>query len=170
MSREDERRFSTADLARSAGDEHAQDMGADMAARMHDSRQIVEDEHVTRADSAMDAPLRDSRRSMEADSMSRTGGDVASAEPLAALFHGPMADEFRQRWDAIQIGFVDDPRAAVRNADELVAHVLRSLAGSFADQRSQIEAGLGEGEHANTENMRIALQRYRSFFQRLLSL
>jgi hypothetical protein len=95
---------------------------------------------------------------------------TTGAEPLAALFQGPMADEFRHRWDAIQIGFVDDPRAAVRNADELVAHVLRSLAESFADQRSQIESGLGEGEQGNTENMRIALQRYRSFFQRLLSL
>ena len=94
----------------------------------------------------------------------------AGAEPLAALFQGPHAEEFRRRWDAIQIGFVDDPRAAVRNADELVAQVLRTLAESFADQRSRIESTLGEGEHANTEAMRVALQRYRSFFQRLLSL
>jgi hypothetical protein len=92
------------------------------------------------------------------------------AEPLAALFQGPMADEFRHRWDAIQIGFVDDPRAAVRNADELVAQVMRSLAETFSNQRSRIEAAMGEGEKADTEAMRIALQRYRSFFQRLLSL
>lgn len=170
MSREDERRFSTADLARSTGDEHAQEMGADMAAHVHDPQRSLGEEHMARAESAMDAPLHDARRGMGDESMSRPGGGMAGAEPLAALFQGPMADEFRQRWDTIQIGFVDDPRAAVRNADELVAQVLRSLAESFADQRSQIESGLGEGEHANTENMRIALQRYRSFFQRLLSL
>ena len=100
-----------------------------------------------------------------------TGHDHAMhSEPLAALFQGPMAEEFRHRWDTIQIGFVDDPRAAVRNADELVAQVLHTLAGSFAEQRSHIESALGGEGQGNTENMRIALQRYRSFFQRLLSL
>ena len=83
-----------------------------------------------------------------------------------------MAADFRRRWDAIQIAFVDDPQAAVRNADELVAEVLRALAESFARQRSEIESGLGgqRQQQADTEHMRIALQRYRSFFQRLLSL
>ncbi|HEX7888666.1 MAG TPA: hypothetical protein VF522_04835 [Ramlibacter sp.] len=100
----------------------------------------------------------------------RPGDGGMHAEPLAALFQGQAAEEFRRRWDAIQIGFVDDPRAAVQNADELVAQVLRSLAESFSQQRSEIESGIGSGDQANTENMRIALQRYRSFFQRLLSL
>ena len=170
MSREDERRFSTADFARSAEDEHAQDMGADMGAHMHDARRVTGDEPTSRTGADMGTPLQDAKRGMGDESMSRQPSAMAGAEPLAALFQGPMADEFRHRWDTIQIGFVDDPRAAVRNADELVAQVLRSLAESFADQRSQIESGLGDGEHADTENMRIALQRYRSFFQRLLSL
>ena len=91
-------------------------------------------------------------------------------EPLAALFPPEAADDFRRRWDTIQIGFVDDPRAAVQNADELVANVLRSLASSFADQRSQIENRVGQDGAGNTEEMRVALQRYRSFFQRLLTL
>jgi hypothetical protein len=112
----------------------------------------------------------DFARSAEQEQLQRQDAGQGRAEPLAALFQGPLADEFRHRWDSVQSSFVDDPRAAVRNADELVAQVLRSLAESFADQRSQIEAGIGEGEHANTEAMRIALQRYRSFFQRLLSL
>jgi hypothetical protein len=150
MSREDERRLGTADLARAGEPEHTRD-----PERM--------------------------REPMERTAMERTAQDLGSehmqhreqgrpSEPLAALFQGPMAEDFRHRWDAIQIGFVDDPRAAVRNADELVAQVLRALAVSFAEQRSQIEAGLGAQQQADTENMRIALQRYRSFFQRLLSL
>lgn len=104
----------------------------------------------------------------EADSPA--GDRAVHAEPLAALFQPEAADDFRRRWDAIQIGFVDDPRAAVRNADELVAQVLRTLAESFAAQRADMDAGLGPDRQPNTENMRLALQRYRSFFQRLLTL
>jgi len=91
-------------------------------------------------------------------------------EALAALFLAPVAEDFRRRWDAVQIGFVDDPRQAVRSADELVAQVMSSLAETFAEQRAGIEAGVDPGDQANTENLRVALQRYRSFFQRLLSL
>ncbi|HYJ99429.1 MAG TPA: hypothetical protein VEX14_15325 [Burkholderiaceae bacterium] len=89
-------------------------------------------------------------------------------EPLAPLFHADVAQGFRARWDTVQIGFVDDPRQAVQQADELVAEVMNSLAQSFADERRQFEAQMKET--ASTENLRVALQRYRSFFQRLLSL
>ena len=89
-------------------------------------------------------------------------------EPLAPLFNADVAQGFRARWDAAQIGFVDDPRQAVQQADELVAQVMKSLAQSFADERRQLEAQMNET--ASTENLRVALQRYRSFFQRLLSL
>jgi hypothetical protein len=91
------------------------------------------------------------------------------AQPLAPLFTADVAQGFRSRWDATQIGFVDDPRQAVQQADELVAQVMKSLAQSFADERRQLEAQMHD-ERASTENLRIALQRYRSFFQRLLSL
>lgn len=146
MSREDERHFGTADLAR-----------ASEPARMEE-----------RAERA--AMQRDDLASGTPASMQRTDASGAAAEPLAALFQGPQAEDLRRRWDAVQIGFVDDPRAAVRNADELVAQVLRTLAESFSEQRSRIEQGLDGSDQANTEAMRVALQRYRSFFQRLLSL
>jgi hypothetical protein len=89
---------------------------------------------------------------------------------LAALFLGPVADDFRQRWDEIQIGFVDDPRNAVQRADELVAQVMKTLAESFAEQRGRIESGIGGGGQSDTEALRVGLQRYRSFFQRLLAI
>lgn len=144
MSREDERHFGTADLAR-----------ATEPARMDERTERAGAQGV---DPASGAP------------MPRTDAAGAPSEPLAALFQGPQAEDLRRRWDAVQIGFVDDPRAAVRNADELVAQVLRELAESFSEQRSRIEQGLAGSDQANTEAMRVALQRYRSFFQRLLSL
>lgn len=74
------------------------------------------------------------------------------------------------RGDAIQIAFVDDPAVAVRNADELVAQVLKTLAESFAEQRADIDAGMDGGDRDNTADLRVALQRHGALFQRLLSL
>jgi hypothetical protein len=92
-------------------------------------------------------------------------------EELAALFTPELAADFRSRWDAVQIGFVDDPQAAVRQADELVAQVMKNLAESFADERQRFDEQMNSSQGtASTENMRVALRRYRSFFQRLLSL
>ena len=91
-------------------------------------------------------------------------------EQLVALFTPDVASDFRNRWDAVQIGFVDDPRQAVQKADELVAQVMTSLAETFAKERSALEGFVKGTDQASTENLRVALRRYRSFFQRLLSL
>lgn len=93
-----------------------------------------------------------------------------TAQPLSLLFTAEAAEEFRSSWDAVQIGFVDDPGQAVRRADELVAHVMTSLAQTFSSERARIEGQFNEGGIVNTETHRVALRRYRSFFQRLLSL
>ena len=91
-------------------------------------------------------------------------------EELPPLFAPEAAGSFRSRWDAVQIGFVDDPAKAVRDADELVAAVLKSLADSFAAERSRFDQEKAQAGEALTENHRVALRRYRAFFQRLLSL
>ena len=80
------------------------------------------------------------------------------------------AKDFRAHWDAVQIGFVDDPKQAVRKADELVAQVMKSLAETFSSECAKLEGQVDQKEQASTENLRVALRRYRSFFQRLLSL
>jgi hypothetical protein len=77
--------------------------------------------------------------------------------------------EFQRRWEAIQTGFVDEPRQTVEQADELVAQVMQRLAQGFAAERERLEQQWGRGEDVSTEDLRIALQRYRGFFQRLLS-
>jgi hypothetical protein len=89
---------------------------------------------------------------------------------LAALFLPDVAKNFRSRWDAVQISFVDDPRLAVQQADELVAQVMKSLAETFSSERTKLEAQVDLTDKASTENLRLVLRRYRSFFERLLSL
>jgi hypothetical protein len=91
----------------------------------------------------------------------------AGEESRPALFSNP--GEYRHRWEAIQAGFVDEPRRAVENADALVAEVIQQLVRSFADERSQLETQWSRGDQASTEDLRVALRRYRSFFDRLLS-
>ena len=77
--------------------------------------------------------------------------------------------EVRSRWEKIQGGFVDEPRRAVEEADTLVAELMQQLADSFAKERKGLEGQWDRGDKVSTEDLRIALQRYRSFFDRLLS-
>jgi hypothetical protein len=89
---------------------------------------------------------------------------------LAPLFLPDVAKDFRSRWDAVQSSFVDDPRQAVRQGDELVAQVMKSLAETFSKERASLEGQLDQTDKASTETLRVALRRYRSFFERLLAL
>ena len=85
------------------------------------------------------------------------------------LFAQPDAQEFRTRWQKIQTGFVDEPRNAVQQADELVANTIQRLAQVFSEERTKLEAGWDRNDDVSTEDLRVALRRYRSFFDRLLS-
>jgi hypothetical protein len=80
------------------------------------------------------------------------------------------AQEYRARWQETQADFVDDPRSAVATADALVAEVMKRVAEEFANERNGLERQWNEGGQASTEDLRLAFQRYRSFFSRLLSL
>lgn len=95
--------------------------------------------------------------------------DAADAKE-APLFPDAEAGELRQRWDSVQASFVDEPRKAVEQADELVASAMKRLAESFASERSNLEAQWDRGDSVSTEDLRIALQKYRSFFGRLLAM
>jgi hypothetical protein len=86
------------------------------------------------------------------------------------LFNGELNRDFRAQWRDIQTGFVDEPRMSVERADELVAQLMQRLAQSFSEQRSELEKQWDASEEISTEELRLALQRYRSFFERLLSI
>jgi hypothetical protein len=93
-----------------------------------------------------------------------------SGEPFTALFPAADAGNLRSRWENIQVGFVDEPRGSVQQADQLVAEVIKRLAEQFADERRKLEDQWGRGDNVSTEDLRVALQRYRSFFERLLAI
>jgi len=93
----------------------------------------------------------------------------ATQESNVPLFAQNDAQDFRSRWEKIQIGFVDEPREAVEHADELVASAIKRLAEVFAAERQKLEAEWGKSDNVSTEELRVALRRYRSFFDRLLS-
>ncbi len=101
--------------------------------------------------------------------ISGTTNGVAQESANAQLFGADEARDFRSKWEKIQIGFVDEPRESVRNADALVASAIKRLAEIFADERSKLEREWDKGDAASTEDLRVALRRYRSFFDRLLS-
>ena len=90
-------------------------------------------------------------------------------EQATPLFSAEQAKEFRVRWDTIQASFVDEPRHAVEQADNLVAGAMKRLAEIFADERGKLEGQWDRKESVSTEDLRLALRRYRSFFGRLLS-
>jgi hypothetical protein len=85
------------------------------------------------------------------------------------LFPDHELTEFRARWDKAQIGFVDEPRAAVEQADSLVATIVTRIAEQFAAERAELEHQWDRGDNVSTEDLRQALRRYRSFFDRLLA-
>jgi len=86
------------------------------------------------------------------------------------LFSESEMADFRSQWSKVQTGFVDKPRQTVAEADKLVAAVMQRLAEGFANERSGLEKQWDRSDNVSTEDLRIALQRYRSFFDRLLKL
>lgn len=130
---------------------------------------IVDDQLVPRA-SVNPPPVEP--RSVNTTSHSGTGAAVARApeEERAGLFIPNECNELRSRWDSIQVGFVDEPRNAVEEADALVSATMKRLAEIFAAERQKLEQQWDRSENISTEDLRVALRRYRSFFARLLAM
>lgn len=99
------------------------------------------------------------------DDLPASGGRDEGVVPLLTP---DAADGFASRWEAAQRSFVDDPRTSVQEADQLVADLVKQLATQFATERSNLEEQWSRGEDVDTETLRVTLQRYRSFFNRLL--
>lgn len=93
------------------------------------------------------------------------GSGSATNQPLLSADDG---EGFKDRWEQIQVRFVDEPQASVKEADALVTELMQRLADRFAQERGRLESQWERGEEASTEDLRTALQQYRSFFRRLL--
>jgi hypothetical protein len=103
----------------------------------------------------------------QSTSVGRGPESSGDREPLMS---SDAASQFRSRWEKIQVAFVDDPQSAVKDADGLVAEAMQHLAKTFSSERANLEQQWSTGGEVSTEDLRVALQRYRSFFGRLLTL
>jgi len=105
----------------------------------------------------------------------RVSADSNKVQPIreehdsTPLFPNNELENLRNRWKEVQTAFVDEPRRAVEQADGLVASAMKRLAEVFAEERSKLEKQWDRGDTVSTEDLRVALQRYRTFFHRLLS-
>jgi hypothetical protein len=99
----------------------------------------------------------------------RARGAADGIDEAGSLLPEGEESDFQRRWEEIQTRFVDDPRQAVEDADALVAGVMQRIAEGFAQARDGLEGQWSRGEDVGTEELRVALQRYRGFFRRLLS-
>jgi hypothetical protein len=197
MNQRSDERLSTADIAaggerRTATEEVAPgteatatttDEGAvtsdDEARQAAQERAIEKLEQQERARGRIDKPTDESAGTTgdtSAGSTDATGGSDTPTgatdvdERPAPLFSEEDAEGYRGRWREVQAGFVDDPRNAVQAADSMVAELMQKLAEGFADQRATLEQQWDRQGEPSTEELRITLRRYRSFFDRLLSL
>jgi hypothetical protein len=133
---------------------------------MSTQRQQMDDEAMSNEELQPDTtPLPSAPVSMS-DRIEQTTQDEGLREPLLPA---DRAAGYRGRWDDIQSRFVDDPRSSVEQADTLVLEVVQDLQTTFGSERSSLEAQWQSGEDVQTEDLRMALRRYRSFFDRLLS-
>ena len=141
---------------------------------------VEDQEKVEQDKEEMTSVDREERKEQPADRATSTGELAKDLEraptgkteqgATTALFPEDESKDFHKRWTDIQTAFVDEPRRAVERADELVAEVIKRLADSFAQERSRLEGQWGRGDNVSTEDLRVALQRYRAFFDRLLNI
>lgn len=123
----------------------------------------VEQRRADRTEASFDA---DTKAAVERKPADRAESD----HQRAPLFASNEAEELHRRWSDIQAGFVDEPRRAVEQADGLVADVMQRMATAFAKERQTLEQQWDRGGDTDTEELRLALRRYRAFFDRLLGL
>jgi len=174
MDRRDDDNLTTADLA----DTTRREPGAEAGAPPPDGQQVRTDaDEGERRDDPAEAEAAGERPTAAVDEPPEAGatGERTTPEPATEpdgqtpLLPDDQAAEFRGRWESLQTGFVDEPRRAVEDGDALVAELMQRLAQSFSDERQTLEAQWDRGDDVSTEDLRVALQRYRSFFVRLLS-
>lgn len=117
-------------------------------------------------------PEHEPERSEYAEFQMRGNADSDGAShgtERGALFTKDQADKLHRDWENVQASFVDDPRRAVKDADQLVEQSIQQITDTFARERRSLEQQWDAGDDVSTEQLRVVLQRYRSFFNRLLS-
>ena len=139
-----------------------------MAQPLRKDEPQFDNEEITTADLAQGKRPANTQE-MRPQPVTVSGSQTEQNDRSTQLFPSNELQDLRTRWNDIQTGFVDEPRKAVEQADGLVASAMKRLAEVFAQERSGLEQQWDRGDNVSTEDLRVALQRYRSFFDRLLS-
>jgi hypothetical protein len=139
-----------------------------MAQPLRKDEPQFDNEEITTADLAQGKRPANTHE-MRPHPVTMSGSQTEQNDRSTQLFPSNELQGLRTRWNDIQTGFVDEPRKAVEQADGLVASAMKRLAEVFAQERSGLEQQWDRGDNVSTEDLRLALQRYRSFFDRLLS-
>ncbi|GIJ80792.1 hypothetical protein SAMN05443287_10388 [Micromonospora phaseoli] len=108
---------------------------------------------------------------VDPDAQSPNGGTATAGAVVpagaATLFDEPTAQGFRDRWRDVQLRFVDDPKAAVGEAQSLVDEAMEALSAALAEHKNKL-GGWQEAASADTEQLRVAVREYRDFLDRVL--
>ena len=180
MNKSENERISTADLARESVDDRPDTreriVNRADAFPSTDRAESLWDEtakHERPATAITEQQARDEAARAEVGTRERMStpesAEAASYDAEAHLFRETETSELSRRWSDIQASFVDQPRHAVELADSLVAETMQRFAQTFAAARENLEKQWDRGEKVTTEDLRVTLQRYRAFFDRLLS-
>ena len=140
---------------------------------MNDHNEIYEEERMN--EPATDMPAAEIKQEEEYEwqepaTSRETATQIAMENMSLPWLRTEEIDELQSRWNSIQIEFVDDPRASVKQADELVTEAVERIKQAFANQRTLLDEQWTNLEDISTEDLRIALQSYRSFLNRLLTI
>lgn len=164
-----EARLSTADIANANQRTSSSDLSESLTRNpmsLENNKQAPMRSRVTSADE----PYADIDEALDSTPLrSTTGPESEKARDEAPLFSSRESNDLHARWDSVQVSFVDAPRSAVQQADALVAEAMKRLAEIFAEERATLDKQWDRGDVVSTEDLRLALQRYRSFFGRLLA-
>jgi ethanolamine utilization cobalamin adenosyltransferase len=134
-----------------------------MTTEQQEQEQAREDAQSEQMQDAQSEQMQDAQSEQMQDAQSEQMQDQE-------LFANDELQGFRSRWEEVQAGFVDEPRESVQRADQLVSDLMTRLTSGFDQTRSGLEEQWNKGEEASTEDLRVALTRYRAFFNRLLKI
>jgi hypothetical protein len=130
----------------------------------------VEEQRSTDTSSSPVGDQRSTEEPVRSTEKAQPSAEETESASDQTLFGEDELSVLRSRWDEVQSGFVDDPRECVHKADGLVSDVVDRITTGFSETRSRLEEQWARGEEGSTEDLRLALKRYREFFQRLLAL
>lgn len=144
-------------------------LATDSDAARRDPAEHSATDRAVAAEGAAVADDRDTHRDPTSERRPAPGPGATTEWSGDGLLSSDDRGSYQQRWDDIQVRFIDEPRQCVREADDLVGEVTTRISDRFSSARQDMEQRWDGGNEPTTEELRQAVQRYRDFFQRLVA-